>query len=117
MALFPKEDILPEEDAAQRRAWTQETGTRRLVIGFVVVIAVWFIGGRLWDLYLMRHKWPSLAPDEQGITVIGTLDRRGDYDRNMFRVIQSEGQVRAEVTNFGWESIFDIKHGKIFSPE
>jgi hypothetical protein len=115
MALFPREDVLPEEEASRLRGVTRETGTRKLVLGFIIVLTLWFAGLRVWDFYLLRHKWPALSPEPSGLTVVGTLDRRGSYDRNLFKIVQSEGATRAEITNFGWESIFNAEHGKLFS--
>ncbi len=115
MALFPREDVLPEEEATRRRSITQETGTRTLVVGFVSVLVIWFVGSRFWDAYLLRQRWPALAPAETGLSVVSTLDRRGSYDYNLFRVVQSEGVARAELTNFGWQAIFSGQHGPLCS--
>jgi hypothetical protein len=43
------------------------------------------------------------------------LDRRGDYDRNLFRVVTSEGSARAELTDYGWSAIFSGHHGPLTS--
>ncbi len=115
MALFPSDDIRPEEESTRRRSVTQEAGTRKLVTGFVVLVAVWFIGSKIWDAYLLRHVWPSVAAEKTGLTVVSTLDRRGSYDSNLFKVVQSEGEGRVELTEFGWESIFSGKHGPLTS--
>ena len=113
MALFPSEDVRPEEEASRRRSMTQETGTRRLVIGFIAILAIWLIASRVWDAYLLRRAWAPLTADTDGLTVVSTLDRRGGYDRNLFRVVQIEGDARAELTNFGWASIFSGQHGPL----
>jgi len=113
MALFPRDDVLPQEEATRRRSVTREVGTRKLVIGFIALVAIWFVVARIWDLYLLRQTWPTLGPDESGLSVVSTLDGRGSYDRNLFQVVLSEGQARAEITNYGWESIFGGKHGKL----
>jgi len=115
MALFPSDDVRPEEDAARRRAVTQEAGTRRLVLGFIALVAIWFIVSRVWDAYLLRHTWAPVPAEETGLTVVSTLDRRGEYDTNLFKVVQSEGEARAELTNYGWEGIFSGKHGPLTS--
>jgi len=106
---------LPEEDASRRRAVTQERGTRSLVIGFIVIGALWFLSSKLWDMYLLRQVWPPLPRQTEGLSVVSTLDRRGAYDRNLFRVVISEGSARAELTNFGWDSIFSGHHGALTS--
>ena len=113
MALFPSDNVRPEEEASRRRSVTQEVGTRRLVIGFVGLVVLWLVGSRLQDAYLLRKSWAQLAPDAQGLSVVGTLDRRGSYDRNLFRIVQIEGDARAELTNFGWASIFSGQHGRL----
>jgi hypothetical protein len=115
MALFPSEDVLPAEESARRRAVTQEAGTRRLVIGFVALMVAWFLLARLWDIFLLRQAWHPLAPDPGGLTVVGTLDKRGDYDRNLFRIVHVEGDARAELTNYGWSAIFTGQHGALTS--
>lgn len=113
MALFPRDDVLPEEEATRRRSVTREVGTRKLVIAFVALVAVWFVGSRIWDLFLLRQSWPPLGREVSGLSVVSTLDQRGSYDRNLFRIVLSEGEARAEITNYGWESIFGGKHGKL----
>ena len=115
MALFPREDVLPEEEASSRRSITRETGTRKLVLGFIILVALWLVAAKCWDLFLLRKAWAPVSPEESGLTVVGTLDPRGSYDRNLFRVVQSEGSARAELTNYGWESIFSGKHGPLMS--
>ncbi|HLJ56286.1 MAG TPA: hypothetical protein VKT77_14695 [Chthonomonadaceae bacterium] len=115
MALFPKDDVRPEELALRRRAVTQESGTKRLVMGFIVLLLVWVVAWRVNDYLLQRKVWPAVAADPAGLTVVGTLDRRGSYDTNLFRVVQSEGAARAEVTDFGWDGIFAGHHGPLTS--
>ena len=113
MALFPQDDVLPEEESARRHSVTREAGTRRLVIGFVLLVALWFVGSRIWDVYLLRQKWPPLTAEPAGLTVVSTLDLRGSYDRNIFQVLQIEGSARAALTNYGWEAIFSGQHGAL----
>ena len=115
MGLFPKEDVLPDEEVAQRRALTRETGTRRLVLGFIALVALSLIGGSIWQTFLLSKKWPPLSPDVEGVSVVGTLSKKGDYDRNMFRIVQIEGETRPEITNFGWGTIFNGTNGKLFT--
>jgi hypothetical protein len=64
-------------------------------------------------MYLLRQVWPPLPRNEEGLSVVSTLDRRGEYDRNLFRVVMSEGAARAELTDFGWNSIFGGRHGPL----
>lgn len=113
MGLFPKEDVLPQEEATRQRAIVREVGTRRLIIGFIALLVLWFGGGKLWDAYLLTKRWPELQADEAGLTVVGTLNRRESYDRNLFQVVQIEGQTRAELTHYGWDSIFNGRNGPL----
>ena len=107
MPLFPQEP----PDAAQRMLWTREGGTRRLVLAFVGLILVWIVADRIRDHFLLEQRWKPLVADLSGLTVVGTLDARGGYDRNMFRIVQANKEFRAELTDFGWRSIFDQKTG------
>ena len=104
-------------DAAQRMLWTREGGTRRLVLAFIGLILVWFVVDRVRDHFLLEQHWKPLAADAAGLTVVGTLDARGGYDRNMFRIVQASKEFRAELTNFGWRSIFDPKNGPMFTEQ
>lgn len=115
MALFPSENIRPDEEATRRRAVTQEAGTRRLVTAFIALLVIWFLCSKGWDIYLLRKAWPPVAPEDTGLSVVSTLDRRGAYDSNLFRVVQSEGDARAELTDYGWEGIFNGKRGALSS--
>lgn len=117
MPLFPQEEGPQSDkpDAAQRMFWTREGGTRRLVVGFVAVILIWFVFDRVRDHYLLAASWKPLTPDVSGLTVVGTLDARGNYDRNMFKVVQASKEFRVELTDFGWRSIFDSRNGAMFS--
>src|SRR5438270_1535133 len=113
VALFPKDDIRPEEETLRRRALTQEVGTRKLITAFALVLIVGLIGWRVNDYVLQRKVWPPLAAEPSGLTVVGTLDKRGAYDTNLFKIVQSEGQARAELTDYGWEGIFSGHHGSL----
>ncbi len=117
MPLFPQEQKPTKSgpDASQRMFWTREGGTRRLVIGFLGLIVIWIGVDKIRDHYLLEHHWKALAADLTGLTVVGTLDARGDYDRNMFRVVQANKEFRVELTDFGWRSIFDPKNGPMFT--
>jgi len=119
MPLFPQEPASAPEggpDAAQRMLWTREGGTRRLVLAFIGLILVWIVVDRVRDHFLLEQHWKPLTPDLSGLTVVGTLDARGGYDRNMFRIVQANKEFRAELTDFGWRSIFDPKNnGPMFT--
>jgi hypothetical protein len=118
MGLFPKDHPLDETlrpNAPQRMAWTRELGTRKLILGFVAVLTVFFIVGKVQDHFLLQHPWKPLSPDRNGLTVVGTLDSRESYERNMFRIVQANKSSRAELTDFGWRTIFDQKNGELFS--
>ena len=104
MALFPK------DEAVERAVLIRETGTKRLLTLAAVTCVLWFGGGKIWDYFLLRKTWDVLKPTAQELTVVGTLDSRGSYETNLFRVIQAEGTYRSELTNYGWESIFNNKN-------
>ena len=112
MPLFPQ-----EQDASQRMFWTREGGTRRLVLAFLGLLLAWFILDRVHDHFLLEQRWKPLSADFSGLTVVGTLDSRGSYDRNMFKVVQANKEFRVELTDFGWRSIFDPKNGPMFTEE
>jgi hypothetical protein len=109
MALFPKEQeasVPMAGGAPGRMAWTREQGTRKVLFGFLALLLVWFLYGKVSDHFLLQTQWPPLQPDPLGLTIVGTLDARGDYDRNMFKVVQANKSSRVELTDFGWRSIF-----------
>ncbi len=115
MGLFtPQPNEIALQGAPERMGWTRELGTRRLVIGFVAVLAVWAIGSKIWDHYLLQKQWQPLAADASGLTVVGTLDGR-TYDQNIFRIIQASEATRVELTDRGWRDIFDGRGGEVFS--
>ena len=94
-------------DAPRRFAGMRERGTRSLLIMAVVAVAAGFLGiSKTTDAYLLRQKWEPLAADVHGLTVVGTLDSRGDYDRNMFKVVHSNKDTRIELTDFGLAHYF-----------
>src|ERR1043166_8669067 len=115
MGLFAKEGDGISTDAPGRMAWTRERGTRSLILGFVLILVLWFGIGKIWDHFLLAKTWPSLTPDVEGLTVVGTLDAKGDYDRNLMKIIVANQTSRAELTDYGWRTIFDEKNGKMFS--
>ncbi|MCS6775938.1 MAG: hypothetical protein RMJ43_10310 [Chloroherpetonaceae bacterium] len=116
MGLFSEESREQSEvvSAPERMRLTRERGTRRLLMLFAALLLVWFVYGKIKDHILLSKVWPPLVPDEQGLTVVGTLDSRGSYERNLFIVIQSNKQSRVALTNFGWQSIFTGTQGELF---
>lgn len=114
MSLFTKEELFAHREFARHSSWTREIGTRKLVIGFLAVIALGFLALKAYDFYLLREKWTQLKPQIDGLTVVGTLDSRGSYERNMFQVVHLEGSARVELTKYGRESIFSEQNGKLF---
>lgn len=116
MGLFAEEQRERNEGmgAPERMRLTRERGTRRLLTLFAVLLLVWFVYGQIRDHMLLSKVWPPLLPDEQGLTVVGTLDSRSSYERNLFIVIQSNKQSRVALTNFGWQSIFTGTQGELF---
>lgn len=53
----------------------RETGTVRLILGFLALAAVWY-GYTTVKVYRMQQiRWPALKPSPSGLTVIGLLDR------------------------------------------
>lgn len=120
MPLFPKDEETSQNggpDAAQRMFWTREGGTRKLIIGFVGLALLWFVVDKIRDHFLLAQQWKPLAADVSGLSVVGALDMRGSYDRNMFRVVQASKEFRVELTDFGWRSIFDPKNGPLFTEQ
>lgn len=116
MGLFPTEQTAGGQlasSAPERMRMTRERGTRRLVALFLGILAMWFIYGKIKDHYLLSQVWPTLSPDEQGLSVVGTLDSRGSYERNMFLIVQSNKQSSVALTNFGWQSIFTGTQGAL----
>jgi len=94
---------------------TREQGTRRLISWFVAVVCAWVVVGRVQDHFLLKAKWGTLAPQHEGLTVVGTLDSK-DYDHNLFRIVTANQTSRVELTEYGWNSIFDEKNGALFAP-
>lgn len=114
MGLFPKEAEI-SMSAPERMAVTRERGTRRVVMFVVLVLVVWFIAGKVRDRMLLSELWPPLQPNEQGLTIVGTLDSRGSYERNMFLVVQANKMSRVALTGYGWQSLFTGTDGPLFS--
>ncbi len=95
---------------------TKERGTRNLILGFVGLVSIWYVTGRVQDHYLLQKQWPLLTPQSEGLTVVGTLDSR-DYDHNLFRIVTANQTSRVELTEYGWGTIFNEKNGPMFRQE
>lgn len=101
-------------DAAKRMAWTRELGTRKLLLLFAALLLLWYGYGKVREQQLLSKHWETLPPDPAGLTVVGTLDGRENLGRNMFQIIESNMTSRPELTDFGWNSIFDNAEGEMF---
>lgn len=116
MPLFPTE-VTPEMQAAERVVLMREKGTKVLLGVTVAVILVWFLIGKVQDHFLLQQQWEPLTYDAKALTVIGTQDGRGDYDNNMFKVVQSNKSTRVELTDKGWAYCFPQSEGKLFDQD
>ena len=94
-------------DAPRRFTGMRERGTRSLLFLVITAVASYLAITKATDSYLLRQQWPPLASDLHGLTVVGTLDSRGDYDRNLFKVKHLNKAARVELTDFGFRSIFN----------
>lgn len=118
MALFPKEqDEVALSSSLRRNGWTREQGTRKLLYVLGAIALIWFVGGKIRDHFLLSRHWEVLKPDPNGLTVVGTLNSRGSYDSNMFKIITANKSSHVELTDYGWKSIFDPSNGPMFSDE
>jgi hypothetical protein len=118
MALFPKEqsvDSLALGDAPRRMLWTREQGTRKLLLVLAIVCVIWFGASKILDQVLLSKHWAPLQPTLDGLTVVGTLNARGQYDRNLLKIVTANKSERVELTDFGWNSIFDPRNGSLCS--
>ncbi len=118
MGLFaPESNTSVLDNAPARMRITRELGTRKLIGGFIALLAIWYVYGKVHDHFLLQTKWPPLKPQMNGLTVVGTLDARDNIDRNMFRVIHLNESSRVELTDFGWNGIFTTSNGPLFTDE
>jgi hypothetical protein len=70
----------------------RERGTRRIVVGFLVLAAAWWAYSTWDNARLMSVKWPELQPDPAGLTVVGLQNK----DRPGFRhryIVQEAGRA------------------------
>ncbi len=118
MALFPKDEVISgsvPNDAPHRMRWTREQGTRKLLTLLEIVIAAWWVAGKIQDHFLLAQKWDPLKPMPEGLTVVGALNPRGNYDRNLFKIFTENATPRVALTEYGWNSIFDTRNGSLCS--
>lgn len=117
MGLFPKEMEISDAalgSAPKRMQWTRERGTRRLLFGLAIVTAVWFAAMQVQDHLLLQKHWTPLSPHKQGLTLVGTLNSRESYDRNLIKIITANKSSRVVLTEYGWKSVFDVRNGPLF---
>lgn len=117
MSIFPKDfgtDYEPDS-APSRMRWIREQGTRRLLTGIAVLVGIWLVVSQVYDRWLLQKHWPLLGAHANGLTVVGTLNSRESYDRNLFKIINANKSSRVVITEFGWKSIFDERNGPLFT--
>lgn len=117
MGLFAQE---PGSQAVPTRTqrytgWTREIGTRNIIIWFVVIVAGWYLIGRVQDHFLLQAHWGDLKPQMEGLTIVGTLDSK-EYEHNLYRVVTANQTSRVELTEYGYNTIFSEKNGPLFDP-
>lgn len=100
----------------QRNGIIRESGTRRIIFGLIALTALYFVYSKISDAYLLKTQWNSLTADTAGLTVVGTLDSRAEYDTNMLQIVNTNKMTRVQLTDFGKDSIFtDMeKDGALF---
>ncbi len=120
MGLFPKEMEVGNVSlgsAPKRMQWTRERGTRRLLAGLAIITAAWFAYSQVQDHILLQAHWERLAPNTQGLTLVGTLNSRDSYDRNLIKIITANKSSRVVLTEYGWKTIFDVRNGPLFDDQ
>jgi preprotein translocase subunit SecD len=115
MPLFDSPENPAPAGYNQRSGLIRESGTRRLVIGGILLIAAYFIYAKVNDTILLQKQWQPLQPDTAGLTIVGTLDSRTDYESNLFRIVTANKTTRVELTDFGKRSIFTDTDGEMSS--
>lgn len=116
MGLFPKDTETDASNSApSRMRWTREVGTRQLLTLLGIVAVVWFGGGQIYDRYLLQAQWKPLEPSPKGVTLVGTLNSRDSYDRNLLKIFNTNKSSRVVMTEFGWNSVFDERNGPLVS--
>ncbi len=117
MGLFPKDveiELGTLGSAPRRMFYTRELGTRKLLLSLAVIAGVWYGASQAYDHALLQTRWNALAPSRTGLTVLGTLNSRDSYDRNLLKIITANKSSRVVLTEFGWKSIFDVRNGPLF---
>lgn len=87
----------------------------RLLLILCVVVILWLIVYQVQNRILLSKRWPPLAPKVQGLTVVGTLNPRDNYDRNLFKILTENSSSRVVLTEYGRNSIFDPRNGPMCS--
>jgi len=117
MGLFPKEqEAIPTGGMIPlRMALTREKGTRTLILLLVTIAVVWYAVGFAMDKQLLSKHWFPLQPDMAGLTVVGTLNSRGNYDSNTFKIITENKSSKVALTEVGWNRAFDEHNSPLCS--
>jgi len=117
MALFPKDQGFDESSgsAPKRMRWIREQGTQKLLMLVGVISLAWLCGAQIYDRWLLQAHWQPLAASPSGLTVVGTLNARESYDRNLFKIINANKSSRVVISEYGWKSLFDERNGPLFS--
>ena len=118
MGLFPKDIQIDDaylSSAPRRMWWTRELGTRKLLLGLAVLAAAWYGATQSYDHMLLQKHWENLTAHPAGLTLVGTLNSRDSYDRNLLKIITANKSSRVVLTEYGWKSIFDERNGPLFA--
>ena len=117
MGLFPKDIEIGDStlnSAPRRMLYTRELGTRKLLLALAVIAGVWYGASQAYDRSLLQTRWPTLTPSKTGLTLVGTLNSRDSYDRNLLKIITASKASRVVLTEFGWKAIFNVQNGLMF---
>ena len=101
----------------RRNGVIRESGTRRIIFGLIFLTALYFLYSKISDTYLLKKQWSPAVADTSGLTIVGTLDARTEYDTNMFQIVNSNKTTHVVLTDFGKDSIFTDKEsdGELFT--
>ena len=72
-------------------------------------------GTQAYDYSLLQKQWGAITPSLTGLTLVGTLNSRDSYDRNLLKIITANKSSRVVLTEYGWKSIFDERNGPLFA--
>jgi len=92
MPLFPKDAEMSDDVsgfAPRRMLWTRELGTRKLLGGLGIIAVLWFGFLQVHDSMLLKTQWPQLTANSNGMTLVGTLNSRDSYERNLLKIIMN----------------------------